>query len=110
MSTYQVRSLEEADQIIREHERKTKTTYALLRSTKNFGCVDVPGEDAGARHRGEGGQDIVGRGVRTLWYGRAGGQQWQDTMVREGRRTQGVGHHGKGGQEGTRAGHLGEEG
>ncbi|XP_042862234.1 uncharacterized protein LOC122247230 [Penaeus japonicus] len=42
MSTYQVRSLEEADQIIREHERKTKTTYALLRSTKNFGCVDVP--------------------------------------------------------------------
>ncbi|MPC19517.1 hypothetical protein E2C01_012432 [Portunus trituberculatus] len=44
MSTYQVRSLEEADQIIREHERKTKTTYALLRSTKNFGCVDVPGE------------------------------------------------------------------
>lgn len=45
MSTYQVRSLEEADQIIREHERKTKTTYALLRSTKNFGCVDVPGED-----------------------------------------------------------------
>lgn len=42
MSTYQVRSLEEADQIIKEHERKTKTTYALLRSTKNFGCVDVP--------------------------------------------------------------------
>ncbi|XP_053641232.1 uncharacterized protein [Cherax quadricarinatus] len=42
MSTYQVRSLEEADQIIREHERKTKTTYALLRSTKNFGCIDVP--------------------------------------------------------------------
>ncbi|KAK3866587.1 hypothetical protein Pcinc_027889 [Petrolisthes cinctipes] len=42
MSTYQVRSLEEADQIIREHEKKTKTTYALLRSTKNFGCVDVP--------------------------------------------------------------------
>ncbi|KAK7082024.1 hypothetical protein SK128_019166 [Halocaridina rubra] len=42
MSTYQVRSLEEADQIIREHERKTRTTYALLRSTKNFGCIDVP--------------------------------------------------------------------
>ncbi|RXG52108.1 hypothetical protein Avbf_05826 [Armadillidium vulgare] len=42
MSTYQVRSLEEADQIIKEHERKTKTAYALLRSTKNFGCVDVP--------------------------------------------------------------------
>lgn len=42
MSTYQVRSLDEADQIIREHERKTKTNYALLRSTKNFGCVDVP--------------------------------------------------------------------
>lgn len=44
MSTYQVRSLEEADQIIKEHERKTKTFYSLLRSTKNFGCVDVPGK------------------------------------------------------------------
>ena len=44
MSTYQVRSLEEADQIIREHEKKTKTSYLLLRSTKNFGCYDVPGK------------------------------------------------------------------
>ena len=42
MSTYQVRSLEEAGLIIKEHERKTKTSFILLRSTKNFGCVDVP--------------------------------------------------------------------
>lgn len=76
MSTYQVRSLEEADQIIREHERKTKTTYALLRSTKNFGCVDVPGEDTGTQEdmgtqgtRGHGGKDTQHR-VRVGHRGR----------------------------------------
>jgi len=44
MSTYQVRSLEEADQIIKEHEKKTKTNYTLLKSTKNFGSYDIPSE------------------------------------------------------------------
>lgn len=89
MSTYQVRSLEEADQIIREHERKTKTTYALLRSTKNFGCVDVPGEGTwGHGGMGEGKHRIRGRGqVYTVGEGE---HVWNDMG------TQGKGNTGYG--------------